>query len=202
MSDSQEKETFIPKRTQLTIQLVGAAIFSALSLVVSVFIVPILPRTPEGMAFFDPVSIIWVACFLIFGPIAGILCCIIGMILLMPFDPFAPIGPLMKFMATLSLIIVPIYLLKLYKHEEGELKSKKLKDPKTYIIYGLLGTAFRIIVMVILNIIVYLVLFGPQGLEYWVIIVILVNTLQSVWDLLIPYLLVFKTNLDEKFEIW
>ena len=202
MSSSEEKESFMPKRTQLTIQLAGAAIFSALSLVVSVFLVPILPRTPEGMAFFDPVSIIWVACFLIFGPIAGILCCIIGMVLLMPFDPFAPIGPLMKFAATISLIIVPIVLLKLYKREEGVLKSKILKDRKKYIIYGLLGTIFRIIVMVILNIIVYLALFGPQGLEYWIVLVILINALQSVWDLLIPYLLVFGTKLDEKFEIW
>jgi len=202
MSESEEKETFMPKRTQFTIQLAGAAIFSALSLVVSVFIVPILPRTPEGMAFFDPVSIVWVACFLIFGPIAGILCCLIGMILLMPFDPFAPIGPLMKFAATLSLIIVPIVLLKLYKHEEGVLKSKILKDRKKYVVYGLLGTLFRIIVMVILNIIVYLALFGPQGLEYWIVLVILINALQSVWDLLIPYLLVYGTKLDEKFEIW
>jgi len=202
MSDSEEKETFMPKRTQFTIQLAGAAIFSALSLVVSVFIVPILPRTPEGMAFFDPVSIIWVACFLIFGPVAGILCCIIGMILLMPFDPFAPIGPLMKLAATLSLIIVPIVLLKLYKREEGVLKSKILKDRKKYIFYGLLGTVFRIVVMVILNIIVYLALFGSQGLEYWIMLVILINALQSVWDLLIPYLLVYGIKLDEKFEIW
>ncbi|MFX1339189.1 MAG: hypothetical protein ACFFDK_11320 [Promethearchaeota archaeon] len=202
MSESEEKETFMPKRTQLTIQLVGAAIFSALSLVISVFIVPILPRTPEGMAFFDPVSIIWVACFLIFGPIAGILCCIIGMILLMPFDPFAPIGPLMKFAATLSLIIVPIVLLKLYKREDGVFKSKILKDRKKYIVYGLFGTLFRIVVMVILNIIVYLALFGSQGLEYWIVLVILINALQSVWDLLIPYLLVYGTKLDEKFEIW
>lgn len=202
MSDSEEKETFIPKRTKFTIQLVGAAIFSALSLVVSIFVVPFLPRTPEGMAFFDPVSIVWITCFLIFGPVAGILCCIIGMILLMPFDPFAPIGPLMKFAATLSLMIVPIVLLKLYKHEEGVLKSKILKNRKNYILYGLLGTAFRIVVMVILNIIVYLALFGSEGLAYWIVIVIVINALQSVWDWLIPYLLVFGTKLDEKYEIW
>jgi len=124
------------------------------------------------------------------------------MFLLMPFDPFAPIGPLMKFAATFSLIIVPIVLLKLYKREEGVLKSKILKDRKKYIVYGLLGTVFRIVVMVILNIIVYLALFGSQGLEYWIMLVILINALQSVWDLLIPYLLVYGTKLDEKFEIW
>jgi riboflavin transporter FmnP len=198
----EEKETFLAKRSRITVQLVGAAIFSALSLVVSLLVVPILPRTPEGMAFFDPVSIIWMLCFLIFGPTAGLLCCVIGMFLLMPFDPFAPIGPLMKFAATVSLMIVPIVLLKLYKREEGILKSKILKDRKKYVIYGLLGTGFRIVVMVILNIIVYLALFGEAGLAYWIIIVIIVNTLQSLWDLLIPYLIVFGSKLDEKFEIW
>ena len=198
----EEKETFLAKRSRITVQLVGASIFSALSLVVSLFIVPILPRTPEGMAFFDPVSIIWMLCFLIFGPVAGLLCCVIGMFLLMPFDPFAPIGPLMKFAATVSLMIVPIVLLKLYKREEGILKSKILKDRKKYVFYGLLGTGFRIVVMVILNIIVYLALFGEAGLAYWIIIVIIVNTIQSLWDLLIPYLIVFGSKLDEKFEIW
>ena len=82
------------------------------------------------------------------------------------------------------------------------LKSKILKDRKKYIVYGLLGTVFRIVVMVILNIIVYLALFGSQGLEYWIMLVILINALQSVWDLLIPYLLVYGIKLDEKFEIW
>ena len=31
-----------------------------LSLVVSIFTVLVLPRTPEGVVYFDPVSIVWV----------------------------------------------------------------------------------------------------------------------------------------------
>ena len=197
-----EKETILSKKTRVTLQVVGAAIFSSLSLIFSLFVVPYLPRTPEGFAYFDPVSIIWVTCFLIFGPLAGVLCCVIGMVLLFPFDPFSPIGPLMKFSATFSLIIIPILLLYLFKHQAGERMSQKLKDLKTYIIYGALGTLTRIIVMVILNIIVYLSFYGPTGLEYWIVLVILLNALTSLWDLLIPYLLVFTTRLDEKFEIW
>lgn len=199
---SEEKNAFMARRSQLTLQIVGAAIFGALSLVVSVTIVPFLPRTPQGFAYFDPISIIWVMCFLIFGPYAGILCCMIGMITLLPFDPFTPIGPLMKFAATFSLIIVPITLLKLYKKEEGVKQSEKLKKRKNYIIYGALGTAFRIGVMIILNIIVYLTFYGVAGLEFWIILVILLNALTSLWDLLIPYLIVFGAKLDEKFEIW
>ena len=205
MSDTEvvkEIESVLSKNTQLTIQIVGAAIFGALSLVLSLYVVPYLPRTPEGFAYFDPVSIIWVTCFLIFGPLAGILCSIIGMVVLFPFDPFAPIGPFMKFSATFSLIIIPILLLYLLKRKEGKRMSQQLKELKTYILYGVLGIAFRIVIMVILNILVYLYYYGSEGLEYWVILVILLNTLTSLWDLLFPYLLVFTTKLDEKFEIW
>ncbi|MGQ4873178.1 MAG: hypothetical protein ACP6IY_03805 [Promethearchaeia archaeon] len=196
-----EKESAISAKSQRTIQIAGAAIFGALSFVLSMFIVPYLPRTHEGIAYFDPVSIVWMTCFLIFGPLAGIICTVIGTLLLFPFDPFTPIGPLMKFAATFSLMIVPILLFRLYK-KNGERKSQKLKNPRNYIIGGALGTAFRIGVMVILNIIVYLAFYGSQGLEYWVVIVILLNALTSLWDLLVPYLLVFSTKLDEKFEIW
>ncbi|MFX1329516.1 MAG: ECF transporter S component [Promethearchaeota archaeon] len=205
MSDTEvvkEVETVLSKNTQLTIQIVGAAIFGALSLVFSLYVVPYLPRTPEGLAYFDPVSIIWVTCFLIFGPLAGILCSIIGMVVLFPFDPFSPIGPLMKFSATFSLIIVPILLLYLFNRKEGKRMSQKLKDLKTYVLYGVLGIVLRILVMVILNILVYLYYYGSEGLEYWIILIILVNILTSIWDLLFPYLLVFTTKLDEKFEIW
>jgi len=198
----EEKKSEMSKSSQFVLQIAGAALFSALSLIVSLFVVPYLPRTPEGFAYFDPVSIIWVTCYLIFGPLAGVLCCGIGSIALMPFDPFAPIGPLMKFSATFSLIIIPILLLKLTKRKENIRKSQVLKKVHNYIIYGLFGTVFRIIVMVILNIIVYLMLYGTSGLEIWIVLVIVLNALTSLWDLLIPYLIVFGTKLDIKFEIW
>ncbi|MHA1241374.1 MAG: hypothetical protein ACTSQU_11370 [Promethearchaeota archaeon] len=212
---SEEKESQMSKSSQFVLQISGAALFSALSLILSLFVVPYLPRTPEGFAYFDPVSIVWVTCFLIFGPLAGVLCCGIGSIILMPFDPFAPIGPLMKFSATFSLIIIPILLLKFTKRNrimtltelktlrlESVRKSQSLKKVKNYVIYGLIGTGFRIVVMVILNIWVYLSFYGASGLEIWIVVVILLNALTSLWDLLIPYLIVFVTKLDAIFEIW
>jgi len=198
----EEIETFMSKKSRLTLQVVGSAIFGALSLVFSLFVVPYLPRTPEGFAYFDPVSIIWVTCFLIFGPLSGILCCLIGMFALFPFDPFAPIGPLMKFSATFSLIFIPILLLYMVNQGKTKRMSQKLKEPKTYIIYGALGVAFRLAIMVMLNTIVYLAFYGSEGLEYWIVIVILLNALTSVWDLLIPYLIVFGAKIDQNFEIW
>lgn len=198
----EEKETKMSKSSRFVLQIAGAGIFSALSILLSVFVTPYLPQTPEGFAYFDPISIIWVTCYLIFGPLAGILCCGIGSLGMMPFDDWAPIGPLMKLAATLSLIIIPILLLKFTKRKENIRKSQILKKPINYITYGLLGTGFRIIVMVILNIVVYLMFWGPSGLEIWIVIVIVLNALTSIWDLLFPYLIVFVTKIDTKFEIW
>ncbi len=218
MSEQKEIKTTRSLKTRYTIQVVGAAIFGALSLVVSSLTTAILPRVPGwGIAYFDPVSIIWVLCFIIFGPLAGLLCCAIGMFGLMPFDPFAPIGPLMKFSATISLIIVPILLLRLYKQSGDELNSQKLKKPKNYIICGAIGIALRIVIMMIFNIWLFMTMFaggvafvnlgfiGLPNISGWTAIyigVILINAETSVWDLLIPYLIVYGAKLDERFEIW
>ena len=113
---SEEKETQMSKSSQLVLQIAGAALFGALSIVFAAFVTPFVPRVPGWfIAIIDPVSIIWVMCFLIFGARSGLLCCVLGSFGLMPFDISAPIGPLMKFSATVALIIVPIMFLKLYK---------------------------------------------------------------------------------------
>jgi riboflavin transporter FmnP len=204
--------------SQIIIELAGAAIFGALSIVAGVFLAPNIPRIAGWfIAIIDPISIIWIVCLLLFGVRAGILCSIVGAVGLIPFDPTGWIGPSMKFAATISLIIIPIIFLKLYKREAGVKNSQKLKKPRNYIIYGILGTVLRIIVMEILNIIAYLTAFAiyadwitleflglPQitGMTAILIGAPLINAWQSLLDLVIPYLLVFTPKLDEKFEIW
>lgn len=196
---SEEKESFRSKTSQTTLQLAGAAVFGALSIVLAV-VATFLPRTPEGFAYFDPVSIVWILCFIIFGPVAGILCSIIGMIGLMFFDPFAPIGPLLKLCATLPMIIVPTLLKKLYKPEVG---SDVLLDRKNYFVSGIIAIVIRIVIMVPINIAVYIALGFPMaGLGYWIIIVILLNGLQGLWDMLVPYIIVVGAKINERFEIW
>ncbi|MFX0024108.1 MAG: hypothetical protein ACFE9S_17405 [Candidatus Hermodarchaeota archaeon] len=213
-----EKEAIRSTSSQILIELAGAAIFGALSVVVGAFLAPNIPRIAGWfIAIVDPISIIWVACFLIFGVRAGLLCSVVGAVGLMPFDPTGWIGPSMKLAATISLIIIPITLLKLYKREPGIINSQKLREPRNYVINGLLGTVLRIVVMEILNIIAYLTAFAayadfisleflglPQvtGMTAILIGAPLINAWQSALDLLIPYLLVFTTKLDEKFEIW
>ncbi|TFG00138.1 MAG: hypothetical protein EU541_03195 [Promethearchaeota archaeon] len=199
----EERESGMSSNTQLVLKIAGAAIFGALSILLS-FLSPILLRIGPGMAIFDPVSIPWTTSFIIFGPLAGILCSLIGFVGLIPFDTSIPvIGPFMKFMATFTLIVIYILVLRLYKKEEGKLLRPKLKKPKNYILVGLLAIGFRLIVMEILNTIVYIGLGLPiAGLTTWLIWVAIINSIQSIWDLAIPYLLIFPTRLNEMFEIW
>jgi riboflavin transporter FmnP len=207
MESTEQKqldEEKIARNTNITIQITGAALFGALSIVLSLF-APVLPRfpNPQGIAYFDPVSIAWILCFLIFGPYAGMLCSFIGFIGLIPLDQSLPvIGPFMKFAATIPLIVIPTLVLKLYRREEGVLKSRKMKNLKNYILTGLIAVAVREVVMILLNIAVFLSFFGPTGLGVWVAVIAIINPFQSIWDLAIPYLVVFRTKLDTKFEIW
>ena len=214
---SEEKETQMSKSSQLVLQIAGAALFGALSIVFAAFVTPIVPRIPGwGIAIIDPVSIIWVMCFLIFGARSGLLCCVLGTFGLMPFDPSAPVGPLMKLTATVALIILPIMFLKLYKTEEGVRKSQKLKEIKNFVIYGVLGTLLRIVVMTLLNILVLLTVFSvfldqtslaflglPEvtGLTAVIIGAPIINAWQGGLGLIIPYIIVFGLKIDEKFEI-
>ena len=215
---SEEKETQMSKSSLIVLQIAGAALFGALSIVVSAFVTPLVPRIPGwGIAIVDPVSIIWVMCFLIFGAKSGLLCCVLGTFGLMPFDPFAPIGPLMKLSATVSLIIVPIMFLKLYKTKERARNVEKIKNLRNYIVYGIFGIILRISIMMLFNYLLFITLFADMlafvdlsfmwlpDISGWtavIIGVIVINAETSVWDLLIPYLIVFGLKIDEKFAIW
>jgi len=217
LDNPEEKESFRTRRSQLTLQIAGAAIFGALSIVISGILVPILPRIPGwGIAYFDPTSIIWITCFLIFGVSAGLLCCAIGTFGLLLFDPTG-IGSIFKFFATISLIVVFIIYLKIHKKNQGISSNKILKKPRNYIIIGIIGTALRIIVMLVFNILFFLTIWasfyqfanlefvGFGGVTGWTAIiigVIIINGYSSVFDLLIPYLIVYGSKLDEKFNIW
>ncbi len=219
IEDVEEKESKLSGKTLYTLEIAGAAIFGALSTILSVFTAPYLPRVP-GMpiAYLDPVSFIWITCFLIFGVRSGLLCSIIGTITLMFADlANAPWGPLMKFAATISLIIVPILFLKLYKKEDGIRKSQVIKVPKNYIIEGTLGTGLRVIVTLFLNYILALTIYAPfiayvnleflghpeiTGITAIMIGFPLINAWQSVFDLAVPYIIVYGAKIDEKFEIW
>ncbi|MFX1397700.1 MAG: hypothetical protein ACFFAS_11740 [Promethearchaeota archaeon] len=205
---SDEKEAKMSSGVRYTIQLSGAAIFIALSWILTITTTPYLPQTPEGFAYFDPVSIVWFMCFLIFGPLAGVLCSTAGMFVMMPYDDMAPIGPLMKFLATMSLMLPFLLysLYKLYRHEEAH---KWLKKPLVFITLSVIGIVLRILIMNLSNALVWLYYFGLpiEGLPDWLIFVSIMNPIQSLSDLIVPYIIVFGAmgyglRLDDKFQIW
>lgn len=191
------------KKSRLTLQLAGGAIFGGLSIVLAFVLSPIINLSKIqalwGMALFDPTSWIWIISFLIFGPIAGVLSSVIGSIGLWIID-LNPLGPVFKFTATLPLIIVPTLILKLW--EENKLNSRKLKDPKKYTLTGIISIAVRIGVMLVFNIVYIIIVFGGLDFVFVFAVVIIVNTYTSVFDLIIPYILVFVTRLYDKFDFW
>jgi riboflavin transporter FmnP len=190
-----EIESIRSKRTELLIQIAGAAIFAALSIAISP-IVSIIPRLPGwGFAFFDPTSIPWIVSFVIFGPIAGILSTSIGSIGLVLWDPTG-IGPMFKFLATIPLILVPTIFMRLYKQGNGEKTSNKLMKPLNYAIYGIIALIVRIVLMLIIN----GALFGWS--TYVITFVLLLNSIQTAFDLIVPYIIAFGLRYDEKLIFW
>lgn len=218
MSQTQENsdqirsdQRIVPQKKNISLKVAGAAIFSALSYVVSLLTTQYIPRIPGWqIAYFDPISIIWMIAFLVFGFEAGLLTYAIGFAILMIFDPSAPIGPLMKIAATVWFVLVPYLYTKLKSKQS--FSQENLKQLKYFVPSVLIGLVFRIIFMMAANFIILLYIFNIP-LEYmslgWIglpdinavpaviITVILINTIQTFFDTVIPYLVVFKTSLNK-----
>ena len=208
-----EIKTSRTKSTILKIQIAGGAIFGALSTVVALIISPIInaSRIPGWqIAMFDPTSWIWVICFMIFGPIAGLISSVTGSFGLLIIDPSGWVGPIFKFLATVPLILIPYLIFKLNE-------SQKLKKPKNFILSGIASTAVRIAIMIPLNLLFFATIWSDYftsmslevigianitGLSAVLIFTPIINLYTSVLDLVVPYLIVFIPKLDEKFEFW
>ena len=211
--DVSEKPRIVPdnNRKNITIEIVGAAIFSALSIVLSVYLPPF--RLAWGIAYFDPVSIIWITSFLIFGFRAGILTSIIGTVGLILVDPFlAYFGPFMKFLSTIWFVLIPYLYIRLIK--KSRFGGKELKKLSNYIPSMLISWLVRCVLMSILNYLIITYMFEMEVDLGWLgfseltgnlailITVFLINTIMTLFDTIVPYLLVFTTGIYDRFEIY
>jgi riboflavin transporter FmnP len=198
-----------PSNKRISIKVAGAAIFGAVSIVVSFLTTSILPRVPGwGIAYFDPVSIIWVMAFLIFGFETGLLTCLIGTIGLMPFDPTG-IGPVMKFLATIWMVIIPYLYIKI---KDKSFSGKLLFNRRNYSIGMVLACLIRIGVMIIANILIIVYYYDisftaiNQGvLGGWTGIfttVIGLNVLQAFFDATISYFIVYRGKIYSLYEFY
>lgn len=173
---------------------------------------PYLPRVPGwGIGFIDPVSIIWVTSYLLFGLMVGVSTSIIGTVGLMFFDPFTPVGPIMKFLATIPIILALDLGMRLgFKPYSGG----SLKPLRRYIPLSLVGVIARVVLMTFMNVLLFMTilslsyatinLFGFQLVSWSAVITVavLVNAEQSIWDCGISYLLAFSTKLYDQFRFW
>ena len=211
--DVSEKPRIVPdnNRKNITIEIVGAAIFSALSIVLSVYLPPF--RLAWGIAYFDPVSIIWITSFLIFGFRAGILTSIIGTVGLILVDPFlAYFGPFMKFLSTIWFVLIPYLYIRLIK--KSRFSGKELKKLSNFIPSMLISWLVRCVLMSILNYLIITYMFEMEVDLGWLgfseltgnlailITVFLINTIMTLFDTIVPYLLVFTTGIYDRFEIY
>ncbi|MHA1585399.1 MAG: hypothetical protein ACTSVU_00280 [Promethearchaeota archaeon] len=212
------------KHNRITLDIAGAAIFGAISMVVGQFITPLIPRVAGWeIAFFDPISIIWLSAFLIFGFRCGLITVFIGSLGLMPFDPTVWVGPIMKFMATIWFVLVPYYYAKIHlkKDSINELNGNlavtgdKVKKLRNYIPSMIIAFLIRVPVMFFLNVFVlkymgwfdfvslgWLGLSSLTGYTAIALTVLILNTIQSVGDAVLSYLLVFSTKIYDQFKIW
>lgn len=213
--NNEQEARVVPPSKNITLKIAGAAIFGALSIIVSLLTTENLPRMPWGIAYFDPVSIIWLLAFLIFGVEAGILTCIIGMVGLMPFDPTPFVGPVMKFVATIWHVLIPYLVIRMKNQKvfSGEVFSLK----GNYALSSIGAWIIRCVVMIFLNAfyiqyvwhapVQFLDLswMGISGVNGWIavaITVFLLNTIQAFFDATLPYFLVFKTKIYNLFNFY
>ncbi len=199
----------ILNKNNITVKITGGAIFSAISIGLAVSLAPILPRMPGwGIAFIDPVSIIWVLCFLIFGLLSGLICAFSGFAALFYVDPFIPWGPLFKLTATLPLIILPYALLKYFKNQDSQPLGLRFERLSVYSLFTIPALIIRCVIMGVVNIFFFIFILGEAaitavgGLPTILLIAMAINAEQSIWDLYIPWLLTYPTKIYKIYKLW
>ncbi len=158
-----------------------------------------IPRIPGwGIALFDPVSLIWIIAFLIGGIEVGMMTTIAGFFGLFLFDPTG-IGPVFKLLATLPMILVPWIGI---RYSKQQLDGKYLSSARIYSKYVIVAIIIRMSLMIPLNLVTVPLLYGILDINFIITYTVILNSLQSFWDALIPYLIVHKSGIFEHFRMW
>ncbi|MHA1744637.1 MAG: hypothetical protein ACTSWW_01490, partial [Promethearchaeota archaeon] len=214
IGENEQPRTYKTRRTSIALEIAGTAVFSALSIILAGLSASFIPRVPFWqIAYFDPVSLIWISAYFLFGFRTGVLTSIIGAIGLIPFDPSGLIGPVMKFSATIWFILIPELFIRIKTKKKAT--GAEVSKLTNYLPSVGIAWIIRVPVMIILNFIVLnyfgifdianLAWFGNENITGWnaiIIAVILLNTWQTIWDVAIPYILIFTTKIYDQFRIW
>lgn len=180
------------------IQVATASILAALSVAVAP-VASFVPRIPGwGIAIFDPVSIFWVVSFLLGGYQVGLLSAVAGTFGLFLYDPTA-IGPVFKLLATLPMILVPWYGVHRMRGKAG---GESLSKVKFYVTLMTIAFIVRLAIMVPVNVAYGAIAYPFFTVDFIIGYAIILNAFQSLWDALIPFLVVHKTDVFKAFKMW
>jgi hypothetical protein len=182
-------------------QVVTAGVLAALSIAVAPTATMLARVAGWGIALFDPVSLFWLAAFLIGGRRVGIITMSAGTFGLFLYDPTA-IGPIFKFLATLPMILVPWFGVQKLRAELG---GEALSKPRFYFSLMMLAFVVRLAVMIPANFLYWgmiLPTLDPATIVYILVVVLSINSVQSIGDALIPYLIIHPTGVYRHFGIW
>ncbi len=199
----QDSMRLVPKSesAERVKQIVTASVLAALSIAIAPTASVLARVAGWGIALFDPVSLFWIAAFLIGGRRVGIVSMSAGTFGLFLYDPTA-IGPIFKFLATLPMILVPSFGVQKLRSEAG---GEALSKPKFYFSLMILAFVVRLAVMIPANFIYWgliLPTLDAATIVYILVVVLSINSVQSIGDALIPYLIIHPTSVYKHFGIW
>ncbi len=182
-------------------EIVTASVLAALSIAIAPSASMIARVAGWGIALFDPVSLFWIAAFLIGGRRVGIISTSAGTLGLFLYDPTA-IGPIFKFLATLPMILIPWYGVQRKKSMVG---GEALSRPVFYFSLMMLAFVVRLAIMIPINFLYWAMILptlDAATITYILVVVLSINSVQSLGDALIPYLVVHPTGVYKYFGIW
>ena len=179
-------------------QVVLASVLASLSIAAAP-IAEFVPRIPGwGIAVFDPVSIFWIVAFLLGGFWVGMVSVISGTMGLFLYDPTA-VGPIFKLIATLPMLLVPWLGVRRLKNGVG---GETLSRPKLYVALMLLAFVLRLGLMIPINLAYGAVAYPFFTMEFIASYALILNAFQSLWDALIPFIIVYPTGVFKTFKMW
>ncbi len=198
--DEEDELEFIsePNSGERVKQVVLASVLASLSIAIAP-VAEIVPRVPGwGIAIFDPVSIFWVISFLLGGIWVGLVSTVAGTMGLFLYDPTA-IGPVFKLIATLPMILVPWFGVRKINREVG---GETLSRPKLYGTFMVLAFLLRLGLMVPLNLAYGAIAYPFFTIDFIINYAIILNAIASIWDALIPFIIVHPTGVFKAFRLW
>ncbi len=202
-NDMSEPQVFelseVSESAESTRKIAVGAVLAALSIAVAPTVGFIARVAGWGIALFDHVSIIWMVAFLIGGPMVGSISLIAGGIALFPFDPFSPFGPIFKMIATLPMMLIPWYGVRRLKSNDG---GKSLSKPKFYAMLMVIAFLLRLTLMIPINLAYGAIIAPYLTVEFILSYAIILNASQSLWDALIPFIIVYSTGIFKTFKMW